>query len=73
MSEMKLRRDSSMPFQEWRAFPPDAIVLVKNAFGDRRIDIAGNLWWGYEEELGDIGEGVIVAAKRLDRAKAGAS
>lgn len=73
MSEMKLRRNSSMPFQEWRAFPDDAIVLVKNAFGDTRIDVAGNLWWWYEEEFGSIGEGVIVSARRLDRIKAGAA
>ena len=64
------RSNSSFPFQTWNAFPPEAIVLVYNAYGDGKIDIAKNLWWGYERELGSIGEGVIVKAKRLDKPKA---
>lgn len=64
------RRDSSFPFQHWKAFPSEAIVLVKNAYGDRRIDQAKNLWWGYEIECGELGEGVIIEARRLDRPRA---
>ena len=67
MSGFLDRRDSGLPFQNWNAFPPEAIVMVKNAYGDCRIDQAKNLWWGYEIECGAIGEGVIVQAKRLDR------
>lgn len=63
------RRDSSMPYQTWRAFPPEAIVLVKNAYGDSRIGLAGDMWWGYENDGGCISEGVITKAKRLDRPK----
>ena len=67
MQGFKYRRNSGLPYQNWNAFPPEAIVLVYNYYGDRKIAIAGDLWWGYEEELGDIGEGVIAKAKRLDR------
>lgn len=56
-----------MPYQEWRPFPPEAIVLVVNAYGDRKINQAKEFWWGYEMECGSIGEGVIVRAARLDR------
>ena len=69
MSEWKYRRDYWLPYQEWREFPSNAIVMVKNAYGDKRIDVVKNLWWGYERELDQIGEGVIIAAKRLDRPK----
>ena len=62
-----LRNDARMPFQEWRPFPPEAIVQVKNAWGDSRIGPASSFWWGYEQEMGAIGEGVIYAARRLDR------
>ena len=65
----KRRCDSSFPFQTWKPFPDDAIVLVKNAYDDSRIDLVKNFWWGYERELGQIGEGVIIKAKRLDRPK----
>lgn len=61
------RRDSSMPYQTWKPFPPEAIVVVYNAYGDRKVDLAKNLWWGYEMESNQIGEGVIIRVKRLDR------
>lgn len=64
-----LRRDAGMPYQEWRPFPPEAVVQVKNAHGESRIGPASSFWWGYEEELGVIGEGVICKARRLDRPK----
>ena len=62
-------RDAPMPFQDWRAFPHDAIVQIKNAFGESRIGPASSFWWGYESELGGVGEGVITKARRLDRPK----
>jgi hypothetical protein len=62
-----LRRDSSMPYQNWNAFPSEAIVQVKNAYGDNRIAVSKDLWWGYESECGEIDEGVIIAARRLDK------
>jgi hypothetical protein len=62
-------RHAAYPFQEWRAFPNDAIVQIKNAWGESRIGLASSFWWGYETELGDIGEGVITQARRLDRPK----
>ena len=70
MSEFIRRRNSSLPCQEWRAFPEGAIVQVKNSYGDGRIGLASDFWWGYEMELGRIGEGVITQARRLDRPKA---
>ena len=61
--------DAPMPYQTWTAFPPEAIVQVKNAHGDDRIGLAGQYWWGYEVEGSEIGEGVITRARRLDRPK----
>jgi hypothetical protein len=66
---MLRRTDAPMPYQTWKPFPDEAIVLVYNAYGDRRIAQCGTLWWGYENEVGAIGEGVITRAKRLDRAR----
>lgn len=59
--------DAPMPYQTWNAFPLDAIVQIKNRHGDTSIGRAGEFWWGYETECGETGEGVIVAARRLDR------
>lgn len=67
--ELTRRQDAPMPFQEWNAFPPDAIVLAKNKYGERRIELAGNLYWGYWEELGEVADGVIMSARRLDYPK----
>lgn len=61
------RQDSAMPFQTWRAFPDDAIVQIRNAYGDTRIGLAKDFFWGYEEEMGHISEGTIIRARRLDR------
>ena len=66
---LERRRDAPLPFQTWHAFPPEAIVQIKNFWGDSRIGLAKDFWWGYETELGGIGEGVIVKARRLDRPK----
>lgn len=65
----KYRKNYSFPYQKWEEFPPEAIVLVYNAYGDSKIDYVKNLWWGYENESGQIDEGVIVRAKRLDKPK----
>ncbi len=60
------RRDAQFPFQIWLPFPQNAIVQVKNAYGDSRIAIVKEMWWGYEK---DNEEGVIVAARRIDKLK----
>lgn len=63
------RRDSAFPFQEWKPFPDEAIVLIKNIHGVKMIGPAGQFWWGYEQYLGQVAEGVIVCAARLDKPK----
>jgi hypothetical protein len=63
------RRDAAMPHQTWVAFPPEAIVQIENAVGGSRIGPAEDFWWGYERELGKVGAGVIIRARRLDRPK----
>jgi hypothetical protein len=55
-----------MPYQTWDAFPPEAIVQVKNRMGDSRIGPASSFWWGYERSNP---EGVIVYARRIDTPK----
>ena len=69
MTEWKIRREVEYPYQNYSWFPPEAIVLCVGYYGNRTIDLAKNLWWGYETELGEIGEGVIMKAKRLDTPK----
>jgi hypothetical protein len=66
------RRDSSMPYQHWCPYPDNAIVQVRSAYFPDvpdNIGPAGSFWWGYDVDLGDIAEGVIVASRRLDRKK----
>jgi hypothetical protein len=65
----KHRKASAMPFQIWRPFPPEAIVQVKSKDGETKIGPAKTFWWGYETECGEIGESVILSARRLDRSK----
>lgn len=60
------RRDSAFPYQWWNAFPPEAVVQVKNCYGESNIGPASSYWWGYER---DNAEGVITKARRLDRPK----
>lgn len=68
MNEWKNRfQDAFMPYQDWKAFPDEAIVQVRTFYGDSRIGPAKSFWWGYEEEMGAIGEGVIIKARRLDK------
>lgn len=62
-----MRRDFPMPYQDVSPYPKDAIVQIKNAYGDTRTGTAGSFWWGYERECGEIGEGVIIQARRLCR------
>lgn len=64
-------KHASMPYQTWTPFPPEAIVLVKNKYGDRKIAQVKDLWWGWERELGETAEGVIIEAARLDKPKEG--
>ena len=68
-AEWMHRRDAAMPYATWRPFPSDAIVQIRNAFGESNIGPAGDFWWGYATELGEISEGVIIAARRLDKPK----
>ena len=66
-SEWKDRiRDAFMPFQEWRPFPPEAIVEIKDRDGFRQIGPAHKFWWGYDRENS---EGVIRFVRRLDSPK----
>jgi hypothetical protein len=63
------RRDFPMPYQDSCPFPKQAIVQIKNAYGDIRIGPASSFWWGWEQECHQVGEGVIISARRLDREK----
>ena len=65
MSEWKRRRDSSLPCQTWNPFPPEAIVHVKNMYGEGNIGPASTFWWGWERH----DDGVIYSARRLDKPK----
>jgi hypothetical protein len=61
---------ASFPYQEWKPFPPEAIVQVKSSFdGHPVIAQAKDLWWGWEDGL-DGEESVIRYARRLDTPKA---
>ena len=59
--------DAPLPYQEWRPFPDNAVVQIKGISGDSKIGVVKDFWWGYEEELGSIGEDVIIKARRLDK------
>lgn len=61
--------DAPMPYQEWREFAPDQFVEIANAYGDVRRGYAREYWWGYEEECGQISEGVIVRARPIERCR----
>jgi hypothetical protein len=65
-------KDASMPYQEWRPFPENAIVQVRSAYFPEVPDCIGvskSFWWGYEEECGSVAEGVISKCRRLDKPK----
>lgn len=64
------RRDFPYPYQDASPFCPNAIVQVRNAYGDSRIGTSASFWWGYEREGSEIGEGVILLARQLDRPRA---
>jgi hypothetical protein len=61
----KWRRNAPMPYQEWRAFPKGTVVEVSNAYGDVRQGLVEDFWWGYEQEMGQVGEGVIIKAREI--------
>lgn len=69
MSDWVYRKDTSMPYQMWKPFPDEALVQVSSYYEDVPdvIGLVKNFWWGYEEEVGQVGEGVIKRARRLDR------
>lgn len=60
------RSDFPMPYQNVSPFPKNAIVQVKNTYGESLISVAKDLWWGYETFNE---EGTITIARRLDRPK----
>ena len=64
-TELKHRSDAGMPYQEWRPFSNDTLVEVENAYGDKRVGLVKDFWWGYERELGGVGEGVIISARKV--------
>jgi hypothetical protein len=66
---LERRRHAPMPFQTWMPFPDHAIVQVWNVYGEGKIAQAKDLWWGYEQEMGRTGEGVITRVRRLDKEK----
>lgn len=70
--EWMKRQDFPLPFQDHCPFPPDAIVQVRGVgFPDMpdAIGPAKSFWWGYELELGDVADHVIIKARRLDTPK----
>lgn len=58
--------DAPRPYQEWKPFDDECLVQVKNAYGDITISKVKDCWWGYETEMGGIGSGVIVYARKVD-------
>ena len=50
-------------------FPAEAIVEIASTHGVTAIGPARKFWWGDEQEVGEIGEGVITRARRLDKPK----
>lgn len=69
-SEWLIRwRDASLPWQTWKPFPDEAVVLIQNAYGEEKIGPVSKFWWGCETEMGEIGEGVIIRVRRLDKPK----
>lgn len=67
MSEFLQRLNAFMPYQDWRPFPDDAIVQVKNNCGHSTIGLSKDFWWGFEYDFDGVAEGVIMEARRLDR------
>lgn len=59
------RRDSAFPYQTWNAFPKGTVVEVGNAYGDVRQGFVEDFWWGYEQEMGQVGEGVIIKCREI--------
>lgn len=69
MMEWKRFKNSRYPYQSIIPFPKEAIVLVRNKYGEFTVGPAKKFWWGYESEMNEIGYNVIMSAKRLDRPK----
>lgn len=66
---LQRKRDASMPYQNWHPFASSDWVEIQNAYGDTTKGFAGDFWWGYEEDCGDIGEGVVIKTRRIARMK----
>lgn len=70
MGDWLRRRDSALPWQDWRPFPPEAIVQARSQYWPDIPDTiapAKSLDWGYARDFGMVGEGVIMTARRLDK------
>jgi len=66
------RNDTKFPYLDEipEGLDKDTVVKVYNVYGDTRIDLAGNLYWGYYHGMaGDLGEGVIYKWLVLSRKK----
>ena len=61
----QLRRESTMPYQNWRPFNPGDLVEVENGLGDKRMGIVSSFDWGW---VPDDPEHVITKARLVARA-----
>lgn len=61
----QLRRESTMPYQNWRPFSPGDLVEVENGLGDKRMGLASLFDWGW---VPDDPEHVITKARLVVRA-----
>lgn len=61
----QLRRESTMPYQNWCPFGPDDLVEVENGQGDKRMGLAKTFGWGW---VPDDPEHVITKARLVVKA-----
>ena len=61
----QLRRESTMPYQNWRPFNPGDLVEVENGLGDKRMGVVSSFDWGW---VPDDPEHVITKARLVARA-----
>lgn len=59
------RKDSSMPYQNWKPFEDGQMVEVSNMYGPSLKGLAETFWWGYETYGGGIAESVIIKARKV--------
>lgn len=73
MSKWIFRKEFPYYYQDRCPFKPNDIVQVCSFYEDVHSNIgpAQSFWWGYEEECGQVGEGVIYKARVLSKPKGG--